>query len=65
MSQGIQGIMHFQKCLGNGGIPGIVQAFVGIPGISWKAKAIGGIYDFFTNLQFWETARQQKLIFKN
>jgi len=31
-----------------------------IPGISGNAKAIGGIFNFFTNLQFWEIAEQQK-----
>jgi hypothetical protein len=29
-------------------------------GISGNASAIGGIFNFFTNLQFWETAEQQK-----
>jgi len=33
---------------------------VGIPGISRNAFAIGGIYYYFTDLQFWETAQQQK-----
>jgi hypothetical protein len=45
LSQEIEGIRHFLKCLGNCGNPSIANETVGISGISGNAQAIGGIFD--------------------
>jgi len=62
MSQGIEEIRQLQKSLR---ISRNAKAFLGNPSISRNVLAIGGEFSiFFTNLQFWETAVQQKTTFK-
>ncbi len=66
MSQGIEGIRHFQKCLGSSGNAFAIEGFPVLPRQLWEFQAfpemprqLGEFLNFFKNIQFWETAQQQ------
>ena len=66
MLKGIEGIRHFRKYLGIYGNTKAIEGFPVLPRLLWEFQAflemprqLGEFLNFFTNIQFWETAQQQ------